>query len=91
MLLLGSNGGGHVILGVHRPSDCEELKREIEGNGGKVDIFELDLASLDSVRSFASNVIQLLITFEKKLDVLIKNAGISLSLLLVFGYLSNIL
>ena len=78
-LLLGQKGA-HVITGIRHPSEGVSLKKEIEqaaGNGaGPVDILELDLASLPSVRAFAAQVTQILKQKNKKIDVLVNNAGI---------------
>ena len=65
--------GARVILACRNMSKGSEAVREIQERTGKsVLLEELDLASLDSVRRFANNILQ----SEPRLDILINNAGI---------------
>jgi len=69
-----SNKNAHIILACRNLSKGEKAKSDILKQSPKADInvMELDLASLESVRNFASN-------YKKNhttLDVLINNAGI---------------
>ena len=69
-----SRQGGRVVLACRRPADGERAAAEIRLRGvkGAIDVLELDLADLESVRRFAGN-------FEKMklpLHGLINNAGV---------------
>lgn len=66
--------GAHVVMMARNPEKGEAARQEVISASGnqQVDLMLCDLASLDSIRSFASE-------FHKKygrLDVLINNAGI---------------
>ncbi len=66
--------GAHVLLGCRSVSKgeaaLERLRREVPG--AQVELALLDMASLDSIRSFASKFVE----SGKTLDVLINNAGV---------------
>eukprot|EP01006_Ploeotia_vitrea_P015737 TRINITY_DN45978_c0_g1_i1.p1 TRINITY_DN45978_c0_g1~~TRINITY_DN45978_c0_g1_i1.p1 ORF type:complete len:367 (+),score=24.97 TRINITY_DN45978_c0_g1_i1:39-1139(+) len=64
----------HVVLACRTPSKGEAAKQECQSKGatGKIDVMQLDLNSLASVRAFAKNF---LAKFQR-LDVLVLNAGI---------------
>jgi NAD(P)-dependent dehydrogenase (short-subunit alcohol dehydrogenase family) len=69
-----SRQGGRVVLACRRPAEGERAAAEIRRRGvkGAIDVLELDLADLESVRRFAGN-------FEKMklpLHGLINNAGV---------------
>ena len=69
-----AENGAEVVLACRSTGKGEKAKSEIlnEVPGGKIEVAELDLADLESVRNFASD-------FQKKhtrLDVLLNNAGI---------------
>ncbi|XP_037043902.1 retinol dehydrogenase 12-like isoform X1 [Bradysia coprophila] len=66
--------GAHIHMACRDKVKCEEAKNEIIEKTGNTNIFnrELDLASLDSIRSFARKFIE----EEKRLDILINNAGV---------------
>jgi NAD(P)-dependent dehydrogenase (short-subunit alcohol dehydrogenase family) len=63
-----------IIMAVRDLKKAESVKKEIlgENNRAKIDIQELDLASLESIRSFSESIIKKY----KKIDGLINNAGI---------------
>lgn len=63
--------GAHVVLAVRSTAAGKEAARRI---GGHVEVRELDLASLDSVRVFAAN----LAADHPVIDVLVNNAGVVL-------------
>ncbi|GAA0476994.1 short-chain dehydrogenase [Actinoplanes capillaceus] len=63
--------GAHVVLAVRNTAAGEEAARRI---GGVVEVRELDLASLDSVRAFAVK----LTADHPALDLLVNNAGVVL-------------
>ena len=67
--------GAHIIMGVRTVSKGNTARTEIESaggeSGGKIDVFQLDLESLASVRSFAETVNGAV----EKIDLLILNAG----------------
>ncbi|GIE32759.1 short-chain dehydrogenase [Actinoplanes italicus] len=63
--------GAHVVLAVRNIAAGEEATARI---GGDVEVRELDLASLDSVRAFAAN----LIADHPVIDLLVNNAGVVL-------------
>lgn len=64
--------GARVVLGARRTDRLEKLAGEIRGAGGKAEFHALDVASLDSMKTF--------VAFAKEkfgaVDVLINNAGI---------------
>lgn len=76
--LLGTNGA-FVILGNRRPThpQTSALVKEIEHAGGRTLSLQLDLASFASVQRFAREVQRVLKEEDKKLNVLIHNAGVS--------------
>jgi NAD(P)-dependent dehydrogenase (short-subunit alcohol dehydrogenase family) len=61
--------GAHVVLAVRRTAAGAEVARRI---GGEVEVRELDLASLDSVREFAAK----LTVDHAAVDLLVNNAGV---------------
>ncbi|GGT07711.1 short-chain dehydrogenase [Planobispora rosea] len=63
--------GAHVVLAVRDTAAGEEAARRI---GGDVEVRELDLASLDSVRAFAAK----LTADHPVIDLLVNNAGVVL-------------
>ncbi|BCY10672.1 oxidoreductase [Actinoplanes sp. L3-i22] len=63
--------GAHVVLAVRNVAAGEEAARRI---GGDVEVRELDLASLDSVRRFATR----LTADHPAIDLLVNNAGLVL-------------
>ncbi|MEU4702589.1 oxidoreductase [Nonomuraea dietziae] len=63
--------GAHVVLAVRNTTAGEEAARRI---GGDVEVRELDLASLDSVRAFAAK----LAADHPAIDLLVNNAGVVL-------------
>jgi len=63
--------GAHVVLAVRNTAAGREAARRI---GGEVEVRELDLASLDSVRAFAAK----LAADHPVVDLLINNAGLVL-------------
>jgi NAD(P)-dependent dehydrogenase (short-subunit alcohol dehydrogenase family) len=67
--------GADVTLACRSQAKCDEAKSEIEAKtpkGGNVSTAILDLNSLESVKSFAKEFL----SHEKRLDLLINNAGI---------------
>jgi NAD(P)-dependent dehydrogenase (short-subunit alcohol dehydrogenase family) len=67
--------GARVVLACRSAAKGEAAAREISSDvrGAKVDVRPLDLASLDSVRSFASEI------GHDSLDLLVNNAGIMMT------------
>ena len=63
--------GAHVVLAVRNPAAGQEAARRI---GGDVEVRELDLADLDSVRRFAAK----LAVEHPAIDLLVNNAGLVL-------------
>jgi NAD(P)-dependent dehydrogenase (short-subunit alcohol dehydrogenase family) len=67
--------GGHVVLGCRNAAKAAEAARGIErdarAGGGSVEVVELDVSDLASVRRFAATV-----TDAGPVDVLVNNAGI---------------
>lgn len=66
--------GAHVVLACRRTAEGEKARRDIEASGakGKVEVAALDLASLDSVRSFAAGFL----AKHGELHGLVNNAGV---------------
>ena len=66
--------GARVIIGCRNMEKGKEALKEIQERSGSTDVFldKLDLASLDSVRKFADNILN----SEPVLDILINNAGV---------------
>ncbi len=66
--------GAHVVLACRRPEEGERARAEIAARSarGTVEVAALDLASLESVRSFAEKFV----AAHPKLDGLVNNAGI---------------
>ncbi|KAI8587757.1 hypothetical protein BDZ88DRAFT_499670 [Geranomyces variabilis] len=66
-----------LILAVRTPSKGETAKKEIAEKSGlaadRIQVWELDLSSFDSVKAFAARVISSL----PRLDILCENAGIA--------------
>src|SRR3954451_21311635 len=67
-----AGAGAHVIVPARRRTAAKE---NLAGVGGDVEIDELDLADLDSVRAFAERFL----ASERPVDVLIDNAAIMAS------------
>jgi NAD(P)-dependent dehydrogenase (short-subunit alcohol dehydrogenase family) len=69
--------GAEVVLAGRSMERCQQASAEIlkAVPDGKIDVMQLDLADLDSVKSFAAEFIKKY----KKLDVLLNNAGIMMS------------
>ena len=67
--------GARVIIGCRNMEKGKEALKEIQERSGSTDVFleKLDLASLDSVRKFADNILK----NERRLDILINNAGVA--------------
>jgi len=61
-----AHAGAHVVLAVRNPAKGQAVA---EGIAGDIEVRELDLSSLSSVRAFASS-------WHGPIDVLINNAGI---------------
>ncbi|KAJ3010983.1 hypothetical protein HKX48_007090 [Thoreauomyces humboldtii] len=65
-----------LILAVRTPSEGETARQEIAAKSGldasRVDVWELDLSSFDSVKRFVEKVRKL-----ERLDVMCENAGIA--------------
>ena len=66
--------GASVVLACRRPLVGQKAKASIEQTGvrGKVEVMELDLSSLESVRSFAQRFLK----NHQRLDGLVNNAGV---------------
>ncbi len=64
--------GAHVIAACRRVAAGQEAVGSIEGERGSVEVMELDLASLASVRSF----VQAFAEKHDRLDALVNNAGV---------------
>ena len=66
--------GARVIIGCRNLQKGKEALKEIKERSGNSNVFleELDLASLESVRTFADKILNL----ESRVDVLINNAGV---------------
>ncbi|KAG0459133.1 hypothetical protein HPP92_022261 [Vanilla planifolia] len=69
--------GVHVILGVRNPSSGNDVKEMIlkEVPTAAVDVMELDLSSMASVKKFVANFNSM----NLPLDILINNAGVGMS------------
>ncbi|KIW91186.1 uncharacterized protein Z519_08081 [Cladophialophora bantiana CBS 173.52] len=69
-------GASKLILAVRNTKAGEDAKKDIEKttncNRGVIEVWELDLASYDSVNAFANRASQL-----PRIDVLLENAGIA--------------
>ena len=66
--------GARVIIGCRNLEKGKAALKEIHERSGSTDVFllKIDLASLDSVRKFADNILN----SEPRLDILINNAGV---------------
>ena len=64
--------GAYVILGVRNIEAGRQVRNDILKDGGKADVWHLDLMSLDSVRAFSKKFLE----SKTKLDGLINNAGV---------------
>lgn len=66
--------GARVYMACRDQEKCEQARREIVNRTGNTNVFnrKLDLSSLQSVRDFAAEFLK----EEKRLDILINNAGI---------------
>lgn len=67
--------GAHVVAACRRVSVGEEATRPLADEQGSVEVMELDLSSLDSVRAFADAFLDK----HDRLDGLVNNAGIMAS------------
>ena len=65
-----ARGGAEVVLACRSVERGEVVRREIEAQGGRAEVIELELASLASVRRAAD------VLCEREIDVLINNAGV---------------
>ena len=67
--------GARVIIGCRNMEKGKEALKGIQERSGSTNVFleKLDLASLDSVREFADNILK----NEPRLDILINNAGVA--------------
>lgn len=66
--------GGHIVMACRDPGRAEAARADIAGTvpGARLELAQLDLASLANVRAFASA----LATKHPRIDVLINNAGL---------------
>ena len=64
--------GAHVVAACRRVSAGEEMVRHLEEAPGDVDVMELDLGSLESVRRFVAAFLDK----HERLDGLVNNAGV---------------
>ena len=66
--------GAKVIVGCRNLEKGKEALKEIQERSGSTNVYleHLDLASLDSVRTFADSILK----SESRLDILINNAGV---------------
>lgn len=64
--------GAHVVAACRRVAAGQEAVGSLEGERGSVEVMELDLASLASVRSF----VQAFAEKHDRLDALVNNAGV---------------
>ncbi|GAB1819743.1 oxidoreductase [Herbidospora sp. RD11066] len=62
--------GARVLLAVRDPRRGEEVARELRRSGGDVEVRQVDLLKLDSIRRVAKEI--------DEVDVLVNNAGISM-------------
>ncbi|MFC8078848.1 SDR family NAD(P)-dependent oxidoreductase [Streptomyces sp. NPDC057307] len=67
-----ARAGAHVVVPARRPAVAEEAVAGIEGAAGKVEVDELDLGDLDSVRAFAEKFL----ASGRSIDIMIDNAAI---------------
>ncbi|MET4922584.1 SDR family NAD(P)-dependent oxidoreductase [Streptomyces sp. PSRA5] len=67
-----AHAGAHVVVPARRPAVAKEALAGIEGAAGKVEVDELDLGDLDSVRAFAERFL----ASGRGIDIMINNAGI---------------
>lgn len=67
-----ARAGARVVVPARRPAAAEEAVAGIEGAAGKVEVDELDLGDLDSVRAFADRFLD----SGRGIDMMIDNAGI---------------
>lgn len=64
--------GAHVVAACRRVSAGEEAAKPLAGSRGSIDVMELDLGSLASVRRF----VEAFLSRHERLDGLINNAGV---------------
>ncbi|MEV8285701.1 SDR family NAD(P)-dependent oxidoreductase [Streptomyces niveus] len=67
-----AHAGARVVVPARRPAVAEEAVAGIEGAAGRVEVDELDLGDLDSVRAFAERFL----ATGRDIDLMINNAGI---------------
>jgi len=71
--LLFAETGAKVILNYNRSKEkAEEVKKEIENQGGSVDIFEADISDPEKVKALFDFIIKT----HSRLDILVNNAGV---------------
>src|SRR3954468_15542367 len=67
-----TGAGADVIVPARRPQHAEEVFAGIDVSPGSVEVDELDLSDLDSVRAFAQRVLD----SGRSIDILINNAAV---------------
>jgi NAD(P)-dependent dehydrogenase (short-subunit alcohol dehydrogenase family) len=70
-----ANAGAHVVVPARRREHAEEVLAGIDPSPGGVEVDELDLSDLDSVRAFA----QRFLDSGRNVDILINNAAVMAS------------
>jgi 3-oxoacyl-[acyl-carrier protein] reductase len=71
--LLFAEAGAKVILNYNRSKEkAEEVKNEIENQGGSVDIFEADISNSEKVDALFDFIMKT----HNRLDILVNNAGV---------------
>jgi NAD(P)-dependent dehydrogenase (short-subunit alcohol dehydrogenase family) len=68
-----ADAGASVYLASRRLAVLEEVRSEIMANGGRADVVELDVTSLDSIRAAAHQI------GDPGLDILVNNAAASVN------------
>ena len=69
-----AQAGGRVLLVARTPEKLEETKAEIEEKGGRADIYQADVADMDSCDRLVSKVL----ADHGGVDILVNNAGRSI-------------
>src|SRR3954470_4052997 len=70
-----ANAGAHVVVPARRREHAEEVLAGIDPSPGGVEVDELDLSNLDSVRAFAERFLD----SGRNVDILINNAAVMAS------------